>query len=291
MWSSAALVPQTVPRYVTRVARSNSSGSTFLKGANTVVIALFTQMSIGPNASSTATPADRTASQSARSAGSTSASPPACSTSRLASSSASRLRAISAIRAPSFANRRTIARPIPEVAPVTTTTSLLMEKPLPDAHDPRTPPRQDGYAPIEDYAVIGNRRTAALVALDGTIDWLCLPGFDAPSVFGALLDPELGGRWQLMPAVSFKTRRPYLEDTTVLETPFVTDGGTVVVRDLMSRGASRPIDWTEVVREVECTAGEVPMRWRVEPRLEFKGTRPEITRDGGAFVMHGGGLV
>src|SRR3954447_24919237 len=291
MWSRAALVPQTVPRYVTRVARSNSSGSTSLNGAKTVVIALLTQMSIGPNASSTAAAADRTASQSARSAGRTSALPPACSTSRLASSSASRLRAISPIRAPSFANRRTVARPIPDVAPVTTTTSLLMRKPLPDAESPRTPRRQDGYAPIEDYAVVGNKRTAALVALDGTIDWLCLPGFDAPSVFGALLDSDLGGRWELQPAVSFQTRRSYVANTAVLETTFTTEVGTAVVRDLMSRGASRPIDWTEVVREVECTAGEVPMRWRVEPRLEFKGTKPEVTRDGGAFVIHGDGLV
>src|SRR4051794_34003998 len=222
MWSRAALVPQTVPRYVTRVARSNSSGSTFLKGANTVVIALFTQMSIGPNASSTATAADRTASQSARSTGSTSACPPACSTSRFASSSASRLRAISPIRAPSCANRRTIARPIPELAPVTTTTSLLMEKPLPNDHGPRTPRRHGGYAPIEDYAVIGNKQTAALVALDGSIDWLCLPAFDGPSVFAALLDPDLGGRWELKPAVSFETSRCYLEDTAVLQTTFVT---------------------------------------------------------------------
>src|SRR3954453_5720207 len=291
MWSSAALVPQTVPRYVTRVARSNSSGSTSLNGAKTVVIALFTQMSIGPNASSTATAAERTASQSAKSVGRTSALPPACSTSRFASSSASRLRAIRPIWAPSCANRRTIARPIPDEAPVTTTTSLLMGKPVPNDHNPRTPRRHDGYAPIEDYAVIGNKQTAALVALDGSIDWLCLPGFDGPSVFAALLDPQLGGRWELKPAVSFRTSRRYSGDTAVLETTFVTDGGTVLVRDLMSRGASRPIDGTEVVREVECLSGEVPVRWRLEPRLDFKGKEPEIGRDDRAFVLRGDGLL
>src|SRR3954470_3600299 len=248
-------------------------------------------MSIGPNASSTATAADLTASQSARSAGRTSALPPACSTSRFASSSASRLRAIRPIWAPSCANRRTIARPIPDEAPVTTTTSLLMGKAVPNDHNPRTPRRHDGYAPIEDYAVIGNKRTAALVALDGSIDWLCLPGFDGPSVFAALLDPQLGGRWELKPAVSFRTSRRYSEDTAVLETTFVTDGGTVLVRDLMSRGASRPIDWTEVVREVECRSGEVPVRWRLEPRLDFKGKEPEIGRDDRAFILRGDGLL
>src|SRR3954447_25731930 len=134
-----------------------------------------------------------------------------------------------------------------------------MSEPLPVPADPRTPRRQDGNAPIQDYAVIGNKRSAALVALDGSIDWLCVPSFDSPSVFGALLDPRLGGSWTLQPAAPFRAQRRYRDGTNVLETTFETDDGCVQIVDAMTRGAARPIDRNEVVRRVECTAGEITM--------------------------------
>src|SRR4051794_5019070 len=248
-------------------------------------------MSIGPSASSTARAADLTASQSARSVGSTSARPPASSISFLAPSSPSRPRAISAIWAPSRANLRATARPMPEVAPVITTTSpLAMSKAVPDHPSLRTPARQDGYAPIADYAVIGNKRSAALVALDGSVDWLCLPAYDSASVFGALLDPQAAGAWTLQPSIPFQASRRYLEGTNVLETTFATESGTVRVLDAMTRGATRPIDWDELTRRVECTDGEVPMRWRVEPRFDFKGLEAEtIEAEEHASVAESGG--
>ena len=87
---------------------------------------------------------------------------------------------------------------------------------------------------IEDYALIGDTQTAALVGRDGSIDWLCLPRFDSPACFAALLGDESHGRWLLAPAAEVRrTERRYREDTLVLETDFHTDDGVLQVVDSM----------------------------------------------------------
>jgi GH15 family glucan-1,4-alpha-glucosidase len=130
----------------------------------------------------------------------------------------------------------------------------------------RAPTRTDGYAPIEDYAAIGDGRSLALVALDGSIDWLCLPALDSKGVFAALLDPERGGRFLLRPTGEFLADRRYADDSNVLETVYSTKDGTVKVTEAMITDAGGLLPWTEIVRKVECIEGEVELEWRVEAR-------------------------
>jgi GH15 family glucan-1,4-alpha-glucosidase len=133
----------------------------------------------------------------------------------------------------------------------------------------RSPVRNDGYAPIRDYAALGNRRTAALVALDGSIDWLPLPAFDKPGVCAALLDARKGGRFELKPDGGFEAERRYIPDTNVLETVFATAGGKVRVTDALALPGVPTLPWTELSRRIEGLAGSVEMRWSVQPRFEW----------------------
>lgn len=148
----------------------------------------------------------------------------------------------------------------------------------------------DARAPaIEDYAVIGDCRTAALISRGGSIDWLCVPRFDSPSVFGALLDPG-AGRFVVRPTTPFETTRRYLPDTNVLETTFRCDTGTVRLTDAMTvparpEGSQGLIPGHEILRRVECVDGWVEIEVLCEPRFEYGRRAARCTDMGAAGLL------
>jgi GH15 family glucan-1,4-alpha-glucosidase len=138
---------------------------------------------------------------------------------------------------------------------------------------------------IEDYAVIGNCETAALVGRDGSIDWFCVPRFDSPACFAALLGTPEHGRWLITPASPVRAiRRRYRPGTLVLETEFETDAGSVVLSDCMPVGTRA----LEVVRVVEGRRGAVPMRLELVIRLEYGSRVPWVRRRDDGLQAIGG---
>jgi GH15 family glucan-1,4-alpha-glucosidase len=140
-------------------------------------------------------------------------------------------------------------------------------------------------ANIEDYGLIGDLQTAALVGRNGSIDWLCLPRFDSPACFAALLDEERAGRWLLAPAEGGPcTRRRYRGESLVLESEWETPDGTVRVIDLMPPRGEAP----DVVRIVEGVSGCVPMRMNLVLRFDYGHITPWIrTVDGELAAVAG----
>jgi len=134
--------------------------------------------------------------------------------------------------------------------------------------------RQGGYAPIEDYAVLGDGRTIALVAADGSVDWWPTPTLHAPPICAALLDPSTGGRFCLAPVAGFDAERTYLPETNVIETVYRTATGSVRVTEALNSGMAGRLPWTELARRVEGLDGRVRMHWSLAPGDRFGQARP-----------------
>ncbi|MFF1277216.1 glycoside hydrolase family 15 protein [Streptomyces marokkonensis] len=138
---------------------------------------------------------------------------------------------------------------------------------------------------IEDYALIGDEQTAALVGADGSVDWLCLPRFDSAACFARLLGGEDNGHWRIAPAGADRyTRRSYREDTLVLDTEWETPQGTVLVTDLMPQRHEAP----DLVRIVQGVRGEVTVRSTLRLRFDYGSVVPWVRREDGHRVAVAG---
>ena len=141
------------------------------------------------------------------------------------------------------------------------------------------------YRPIADYAIIGCTRSAALISRAGSIDWLCWPRFDSPSVFARILDYQKGGYFSIRPSVAFQATRRYLPRTNVLETTFECATGTAKLLDLMpvmreEEKKHRLTPFRQILRRIECTSGDVPMRVQYSPRTNYARSRHKLRRRG-----------
>ncbi len=149
------------------------------------------------------------------------------------------------------------------------------------------------YKQISDYGLIGDMHSAALVGVDGSIDWCCLPFFDSPSVFAAILDDKKGGRFQVSPSGPFRSSQRYLSNTNVLETTFTTDTGEASVIDYM------PLDDIshfsicphEVHRIVTCRQGKVALRCLFQPRFDYARAKTAIVASTDGVIASGGGEI
>jgi GH15 family glucan-1,4-alpha-glucosidase len=136
---------------------------------------------------------------------------------------------------------------------------------------------------ISDYALIGNCRSAALVSKHGSIDWCCLPEFDSPSIFAAILDRQKGGHFSVSPTAPYQSTQKYIRDTNVLETHFINDKGEVRLMDAFTAMSEEEKSHTlfpdhEILRVVEGIKGNVKMKLECVPR-KFYGKDIAVLED------------
>jgi GH15 family glucan-1,4-alpha-glucosidase len=141
------------------------------------------------------------------------------------------------------------------------------------------------YQPIEDYGIIGNMRTVALVGMNGSIDWHCSPNFDSPSIFGAILDDKKGGRFQITPlADKVRHKQFYWPSTNILVTRFSHEDGIVEIEDFMPVGfAADALSYHQLHRRVRCVRGSVRLSVVCRPAFDYgRQSHDAIIIEGGA---------
>ncbi|MGZ4598372.1 MAG: glycoside hydrolase family 15 protein [Oryzihumus sp.] len=155
-------------------------------------------------------------------------------------------------------------------------------------------PEQPDYPRIADHGLIGDLQTSALVATDGSVDWFCAPRFDSPSIFGALLDAEKGGRFRIRPAgTGYETKQMYFPDTAVLVTRFLSEEGLGEVADFMPISGPVATDRHRLVRMIRCVRGHMSFEIELSPRFDYgrASHTVELSENGAVFRSHGANVA
>jgi GH15 family glucan-1,4-alpha-glucosidase len=147
-----------------------------------------------------------------------------------------------------------------------------------------------GYLPIEDHGIVGDLHTAALIGTNGTVDWLCLPAFDSPSIFASILDDEKGGHFKLQPERYDRSQQLYLPDTNVLLTRFLSPEGVAEILDFMPvHNPGRPRH--RLVRNVRAIRGRVTLNVECKPAFDYARVGHSVALRGAGAIFLGPGLT
>jgi GH15 family glucan-1,4-alpha-glucosidase len=140
------------------------------------------------------------------------------------------------------------------------------------------------YQPIENYGIIGNLNTVALVGRNGSIDFMCFPRFDSPSIFAALLDQKKGGHFQIIPAgKKFRTRQMYLPDTNILLTRFFSADGVATLSDFMP--VSESAHDNTMIRRLKVVHGEMKFQMTCAPRFDYGRATHTVKKRHGEVIF------
>ena len=146
--------------------------------------------------------------------------------------------------------------------------------------------KQGGYKPIEDYGLIGNMKTVALVSMEGSIDFMCYPDFDSPSVFAKLLDSQKGGSFAVVPQIKdFKTKQLYLPATAILLTRFFSEDGIAELTDYMPVSEPGDVKTNTIVRMIKSVRGTITYRVKCDPAFEYATADHECKVENGEIIF------
>ncbi len=154
-------------------------------------------------------------------------------------------------------------------------------------------PRRDqgGWLLLEEYAALGDGRSVALIGLDGSIDWWCVPHMDSPPLFDRLLSPETGGYFAITPREAFRTERRYLPDSNVLETLFITASGRARLVESLNSGPAGRLPWAELARRIEGLEGSLEFDVAIDFGTQADTVSPYLASNDNGCVFYAGDIL